>query len=350
MYCDDGPESEEGQRILGRGEHDHAGIFPRFTTASAACAGEVQVNGRSIKIWEFTQLEGLAVPILRQRAMAIKDALGNACPPLPSSQRQQLIQWILHMQGQLTQKQAPVGRQGVPKSFDFDSQKHPIQQSLERRDKDKAQDVPFGPRFHDTSQLAHPGRDRLGDLLAQRNEFEGVPAIGLQSMRNGGEGRRSLKPQDNMDAMGLSNSTVQGIQSLKGTGEGRRFIAPEDHVASQKRDMEAEYRGDVVVQRPPPAPATGMKHILTPDHVDFAGESLPLVEPNIGETRRKHISPTDHMVGHGIAHDPAARNRPLRKQMQTFSGAKASFSGTHGQYEAGWKSNPSRLHGTSMLA
>merc|ERR1719163_1583503 len=112
-----------GEGILGRGEKDHERLFPKYTQAQAACTGEVEINGKILKIWEFSQLETLKVAILRQRAMAIRDAIGEAsCPPMPSQQASDMIRWILHMQATLVDQELPLRRnpmQGSGPSMSF---------------------------------------------------------------------------------------------------------------------------------------------------------------------------------------------------------------------------------------
>lgn len=368
---------QDDQRYLGQTEGDHGRIFPTFTVAGAACSGEVVVNGKTVRIWEFAQLETLAVPILRQRAMAIRDALGERCPPLPSAQRNDLIQWILHMQETLTQRDVPVGRQGanVPNSFKQDSMARPIHDSL--RQGRKGEQAPFGPSQNQRG--SNPTRDNYGDLLAQKNDFAQVPSMGIQSMRAGGEGRKYLKPKDQMLAQGISDVDSHGVQTMKPGSEGRRYAAPQDNIAIQKREQQAILNGE----RQPEAynPATefcgtsasghlrsggeGMRHIGVKDNMALIvggnqeefGE-MPYQEPyNAGNCRRKQIESKDHMVNHGVGDDPRVGSagpsgygaRPVRTQMGSFNGAVQNFSGTDNTYSRSWKKDPSRLQGTSLI-
>jgi hypothetical protein len=52
-------EQADAEKIFGRGESDHERLFPKYTVAQAASTGEVIVNGKTLKIWEFSQLESL---------------------------------------------------------------------------------------------------------------------------------------------------------------------------------------------------------------------------------------------------------------------------------------------------
>lgn len=377
-------EQQEDPRLLGQTEGDHARIFPTFTGASAASAGEVQVNGKVVRIWEFSQLETLAVPILRQRAMAIKDAIGNSCPPLPSAQRHDLIQWILHMQEKLTHRDVRVGREGanVPNSFKQDSMARPIHDSLQRGH--PGEKAPFGPR---SIRGPMPTRDNYGDLVQQKGQFAEVPAMGIQSMRDGGEGRRVLRPRDQMIAQGVSDVDQQGVQSMKPGSEGRRYLTCDDHIGAQKREQQKILDGEQQFEAYDPSTefcgtsgsgqvrhgGEGMRHIGCKDNMaqivgGFRETGLPgdmydvgapaYQEPyNAGNCRRKQIATPDFMVSVGVGDDPKVGEfgpsgcgaRPVRTQMGSFNGAVQNFKGTDATYSRSWKKDPSRLQGTSLI-
>lgn len=369
-------EQQEDPRHLGQTEGDHARIFPTSTVASAASSGEVQVNGRVVRIWEFSQLETLAVPILRQRAMAIKDAIGDGCPPLPSAQRNDLIRWILHMQEKLTHRDVGVGRQGsnVPNSFKQDHMDRPIQDHLQQGR--KSEQAPFGPR---SIRGAMPQRNNYGDLLAQKGEFADVPAMGLQSMRAGGEGRRVLRPQDSMIAQGVSGVDNHGVQTLKPGSEGRKYLMCDDNIGAQKREQQAILDGEKQFEAYDPAAefcgtsgsgllrsgGEGMRHIGCKDTMaqivggfqDEPGMGAYQEPYNAGNCRRKNIPTHDHMINHGTGDDPKVASfgpsgsgaRPVRQQMGSFNGAVQNFKGTDNTYSRSWKKDPSRLQGTSLI-
>jgi hypothetical protein len=232
-------------RLLGGNEDDHERLFPKYTTAQAAATGEVTVNGKTLKIWEFSQLETLKPAVLRQRVMAIRDAVGqDSCPPMPSAQAQDMVRWILHMQAELTNVEPQVKRNamqgsGPSPSFLQESQNRPIQK--ERAASPSAQNLPFGLRKDVPTMDAT--RDHYDDLLQRKNEFAEVQPRGIATMRVGGEGRRHITPKDNMLNEGVSSAYPAGIETLKSQGEGRKYLTCQDHLMEQQKEQEAMQRG-----------------------------------------------------------------------------------------------------------
>lgn len=368
----------EEQKILGRSAGDHERLFPHYTTASAACSGEVEVNGKKLIIWEFSQLETLKPAVLKQRAMAIRDAVGeNNCPPIPSMQHRDLTRWILHMQNVLTNSEFQVGRagvngRGVPPSFKQEHQERPILKQRESSPKSKP--APFGPRKIDDTRGMEATRDHYSDLLEQKKEFAEAKVQGLSSLRVGGEGRKKIQPTDNMVCNGISNADPQGIQSMRMTPEGRRSIQCADHVADQMRELEDIDKGrssrrSGVAQgiESGRMGGEGMRHIGVADHLFSDGgggyggypsnrsimvPSTAEPEPHIGGERKKHMSPMDHMLNHGTAADMQnPHGIGGRRHLGSFSGLPSNgrMSGDHPGYRASWKKDPSRLLGTSMI-
>ena len=54
----------ENKKLLGRSEGDSALLFPVHTHASSPCVKELQVNGKNVQIWDYTQLECLTTQVL----------------------------------------------------------------------------------------------------------------------------------------------------------------------------------------------------------------------------------------------------------------------------------------------
>lgn len=347
------PPPEDEGAIFGRHEGDSEKLFPRFTHAAAATTGEVEVNGKVLKLWTFQQLEALSQKVLKDRAMAIRDAVGEAkCPPIPSIQAQDLIRWILHMQTTLTggERAPPVGRAAaggygtasghfVPPSFAKDTKDRPITE--ERQPGQRLVHAPFGPRnFHGQEG---PPKDNYVDLKYQRNKYEEVPNLGIQSGRPGGEGKRHLPTPHNM--LGYGVSTTEALPS-----EGRRFLACDDHLMDQKHGIEAPEPASARaggVPSSPRASAQPVRHV-SESHMYGPGIAAPFSEHHVTGDRRRHISTSDRMVNHGTS-EPGEEGSSGRKYLDSFAGSRAKFADSHNSYQSTWKKDPSRLQGTSLL-
>jgi len=344
------------ENLLGRQPGDSEKLFPRFTHASAAVTGEIVVNGVSVKLWTFEQLESLSRAVLRERAMVIRDALGeNNAPAIPSGHSQDVIRWILHMQTQLTNQEPTLGRSRghgtghqVPLAFAQDHKERPITKEREPP-AEKGSPVPFGIGGGHT----HTGtRDNFCDLKYQRNEFKDPPNLGIQTMRMGGEGRRHIPTPHNMACCGVSEANVQGIQTLKASGEGRRYLACNDHLMEQKREMQKESQAsDVPVK--PCSPRTGVDPVrhVSECHMSALGLAEPPVEAHIGGDRRRHANPPDRLVNQGTSAPEEDVNMRTtgRKYLDGFAGPRSEFRDSHSSYHSSWKKDPKKLLGTSML-
>jgi len=344
-------------KILGRGENDHERLFPKYTTAQAASRGEVIVNGKTLKIWDFSQLETLKPAILRSRAMALRDAVGEAnCPPMPSAQASDMIRWILHMQSLLAEEAPGCHRNamqgsGPPPCFIQESQGRPI---LDKRpESPERKNLPFGPRkiVGDMETL----RDHYSDILGKKKEFAESTPHGIATLRVGGEGRRHIFPKDNMVSDGVSTADPVGVESMKDQGEGRKYLNQRDHMFEQQWELEGVERGvPPQVNRPRQGPESqrrggqGMGRILNQDDPNFALNDDPIVERPIGGERKKHTTPEDHMLNNGIADAVEVSNGYGRKHVDNFAG-HTKLSGTQAGYKATWKQDPSRLLGTSLI-
>lgn len=337
---------EACQDILGRRPGDAQQLFPKFTSASVTTTGQVEVNGKSLNLWTYQQLETLAAPVLRQRANAIRDAVGEAhCLPMPCGQKGDLIRWIIEMQAELTHESPTMGRgkstgaaNAVPPSF--------FQEAQARRSTAPAAPPPlFGPRRGQD----HDGtRDHYNDLKYQQNEFEQAPNAGIVTNRLGGEGRRHLRGETHMDGFGLSgvdNDTVHHI----------RYLGCDDHLMKQKKDLEGGLQ-EAVRQRGGLATRATQSSIAHPSDSHLTHHGMPTDDapdsPVCGD-RRRHIPTSDRMMGVGMA-DPGQQESIIggtrRRHMDHFNG------GRHGEakqgaggYQSTWKTDPSRLKGTSML-
>lgn len=342
-------EREEG--ILGRGIDDHERLFPKYTQAQAASVGEVVVNGKTLKIWEFTQLETLKPAVLRQRAMAIRDALGEAsCPAMPSAQAADIIRWILHMQSTLTgidDSPCRNAMQGPGPSPSF------YQEAEGRGLIGGYKPAPFGTR-RATGEM-EATRDHFSDLMEKKKEFKEVTELGIATMRVGGEGRRHIFPRDSMVNEGISSASPAGIESMKEQGEGRRHIDIPDHIFTQQRELEAIERGvSPQLRRPRQGPESmrrggqDMHRILMPDDPSDPLNRDPIQERPIGGERKKHVMPEDHMLNNGTADAVEGSVGHGRKHIDTFAG-RTQMKGSLGSYKSTWKQDPSRLMGTSLI-
>jgi len=284
----------------------------------------------------------LSTAVLRQRAIVIRDALGQAdCPPLPSGQTQDMIHWILHMQEKLTNNRPSVARKGhgVPPTFVQETEGRPI--AMKREPSPRSRPAPFGPRVGSDLDAA---RDHYDDLLMQRNEFKEAPVHGIQTMRVGGEGKKHIFPQDNFENSGVSKAQPRGIQTMKNTPEGRRYLQCKDHLSWELHGGGEE----------PPATASRVRPENTPhvsrDQMASPGVSGPRAEPHIGGERRKHLDPGAHMVSPGVCDVPEAPRPPGRRHLDKFSGgSRNNFGGSHSSYSANWKQDPSKLQGASLI-
>lgn len=351
-------EADNGEKLFGRGENDHERLFPKYTSAQAASTDEVNVNGKTLKIWQFSQLETLKPAILRQRVGAIRDAVGEAnCPPVPTMQTGDMIRWILHMQSTLLDKDVKGCRNamqgsGPSKAFIQESQGRPI--LPERAPSPTRQALPFGIR------KMQPGmetlRDHYDELLERKGEFKEVQHRGIATMRVGGEGRRHIQPKDNMENDGVSKAEPQGIQSMRDQGEGRKYLVCKDHLFDQQKEREAMERG---VQMQAPRPRQGpesmrqggynMARLLTSyAPASDPGNTQPVDEQQLGGERKRHMIPEDHMLNSGTADAVEATIGHGRKHIDTFAG-RTQMSGTQDNYRATWKQDPSRLMGTSLI-
>jgi len=333
-------EMQQDDKLLGRERPDVNMLFPKYTHASAATTGEVVVNGTTLKLWTYAQLEALNVLPLRQRANAIREAIGqDQCPPIPSSQTADLVRWILHMQAELTKEKISEGRSGgygnghnVPHSFAQDSKVRPITSRSEAAE-------PNAPRYdHDAA------RDHYSDLLQQRNEFTQARTEGIVTMREGGEGRRHIPQKDRMVSLGVSDVAAHT------QGEGRRYIGCQDNFAQQSG--EARTQGIFSTREGGEGRRCSKQ---TAQHVSGnsmfqQGCSAPEQEPHIGGDRRRHTSVQDHMVNHGTAEIHEEEVKPAgRKYMDGFAGSPYNHGSSHDQYKSNWKKDPSKLLGTSLL-
>jgi len=328
--------------IMGRQVGDAERLFPRHTHASAATTGEVEVNGKVLKLWTFSQLETLSSGSLRQRAMAIKDFLGEGqCPPMPSGHCQDLVRWILHMQEQITAEGQREGRSGgygnghcVPPSFAQDSKERPIDAAAPA-----AERAPLSSRQKNPDVTAD--RDHYDDLKHRRNEFKEDANCGIISGRAGGEGRRHIFPKQNMVHAGLSSAEPQGIQTLRETQEGRRYIAPEDHIRDEKQ-MDAVQNA----ARGARTAVGGPSHHVSENHMAYQGCTDQDDAPIGGERRRHANIPQDHIVGCGMADGVEAVHG--RKYLDGFHKSDA-HRGRQDVYQSSWKKQPSKLLGSSMI-
>lgn len=308
-----GEDLEKHKNIMGAGETDPERVFPRRSTAHAAAKSEVTVNGKNVKVWEYAQLEALKPAVLRQRAMVLRDALGeDRCPPMPSQQAGDLTKWILHVQSDITKKDVEVGPVrggGVPPSYMKERQDRPIQ--MQRAPSPRQAPVPFGPRKGHQEMGVVASRDHYNDLLEQRNEFKEAVPRGIGTMRVGGEGRRHIFPKTSMDTHGISAVDDVGIEAMK-QKEGRRYIRARDSVAEQKREAEAIERGEapaVAPRRTAESTRLGgdaMRKTLFPDADETSSRAGSAGYPSrqaapIGGERKRHIIRQDHMLTPGVS-------------------------------------------------
>jgi hypothetical protein len=350
-------EQMDSPRVFGRGADDHERLFPKYTVAQAASTGEVIVNGKNLMIWEFSQLESLNVKALKQRALAIRDAVGqDNCPPIPSSQVTDMVHWILHMQAEITQakrehlqRNAMTGL-GPSPAFQQEIQERPIQKI--RAPSPRRDNMPFGPKMGPQNMDAT--RDHYADLLQKRNEFKEPEPRGIATQRAGGEGRRHIFPEDNMVNSGLSNAYPKGIETLKAQ-EGRRYLTCKDHLLEQQKELEAIERGQQpALRRPRQGPESvryggqGVATILNCDDPKNPLNKAPVNEAPIGGERKRHINPEDHMLNSGIADAVEGSIGHGRIHVDNFAG-HTQYGGAQRPYRPTWKQDPSKLMGSSLI-
>lgn len=325
--------------------------FPRFSKAEVTAPAEVEVNGKLLRIWHYSQLNGLAVSILRQRVFAIRDALGDAnCPEIPSMQREDMVRWILHVQGMLTGEGMSPGRQisAVPKHLIKQDKEHPISPRREAAHSDARGYFPFGPK--------HIGvRDHYHDLLMHEKEYTEAPVEGIESLRPGGEGRRHIPCPDHMMNEGIADVGEEGIETLRPGGEGKRHIYCEDHLVPGGEGPLIP-RGIETLK----AGGEGKRHINVIDHMVNDGVAIPhekglFGDPTIGGERKRHLAAEDHMMNMGIADVQIEKNETEaghghgRRHVDQFMGPRNTYKDTKPVYQSTWKLDPSRLQGSSMI-
>lgn len=302
------------------------------------------MNGKVLQLWNFSQLETLNHSALRKRALAIRDAVGEAnCPPLPSGRTDDLTRWILRMQESLTNQKAEKGRSGgygtghyVPKSF---AQETKEMEQMEEIRLQRATEV-------DPSQLSpksSPRKDNYKDLKLQQNEFKEDPKMGIQTGRIGGEGKKHIFPKQNMVHNGVSTS--EGMRNT----EGRRYIPTIDSLMEQKKENEAHER--VLMERgcDGPAPVNRPSNHVSEDHMAYFG-CTNADEPPVGGDRRRHSHiPKDHFVGLCTWESTEAVHR--KKHLDNFANKTRleNHAGRHDNYAPSWRKNPQKLLGSSML-
>mmetsp|Transcript_5596 Transcript_5596/g.13134 ORF Transcript_5596/g.13134 Transcript_5596/m.13134 type:complete len:366 (-) Transcript_5596:415-1512(-) len=334
------PIGDDKEAILGRGPEDASVLFPVFSAATVTTTGEVVINGKTLNLWTFQQLETLSIAALRQRANKLKEALGEGnCKPIPSAQKLDTIRWILDTQSELTNKPATTGRGGmtgrpsaIPSSF--------VQETAARTAPDE--NMPFGPR---RGQAHTATRDHYGDLIFGRNEFGQEANSGIVSNREGGEGRRHLQPQGNMTSFGVSNVDADHESPRK------RWVGCDDHLMQQKNDLQAglnravnDHRGRAVRTAD-----NGMAH-PTDSALKHWGIPVDNEEAPIGGERRRHAEVPDRMVNAGVA-DPGETETQIlgRKHLDGFRGSASSDTASTATYQSAWRKDPFRLKGSSML-
>mmetsp|Transcript_343 Transcript_343/g.1533 ORF Transcript_343/g.1533 Transcript_343/m.1533 type:complete len:376 (-) Transcript_343:68-1195(-) len=333
----------EKEGILGRQAGDAEQLFPKFTTASVTTTGQVQVNGKTLNLWTFQQLEPLSAPVLRQRANVLRDAVGeDKCAPMPG-QKQDLIKWIINMQFELTSEVLQTGRGGttgaanaVPQSF--------VQESQAARERQQHQSAPFGPR----RGQGHDGtRDHYNDLLLGRNEYsEEDRRNGIVSNRAGGEGRRHLQPDTHMASFGVS--TVDRPSSPS-----KRYLGCDDHLMAQKKDLQAGLHNAVSERLGLSTRASDNGPSAHPSDSSLVhhGVSETAEQAPIGGERRRHAQVPDRMVNVGTAEveDNRFGHAVGRKKLDSFAGSKFNQSHEAAGYQSSWKKDPSKLRGSSLI-
>lgn len=332
--------------IMGRKAGDAEKLFPKFTHASPATLKEVTVNGKVLPIWTWAQLEALSVAVLRQRAMAIRDALGEAaCPALPSAHHMDLARWIMHMQEQLVEAPPQPARAGgygagytAPAAFFRESKDRPI---AERRSP--------SPRVE--KKLQH----EVGEVEAMKDHMDAMFGTSPEAIREAARaspprtgGRRYLDHRSNMQNCGVSVSDTTGVTQLRGGGEGRRHLRAQDHLFEQRKEAE---EGGATGDQPKSPRRTDYSPRCAPRTVQAGLSGLGPLGPDpdkeIPVGGRRHLRQEDSMLAPGVS--TIVEDRPNRRVIDHFTGAKTNFADSHPSYQATWKKDPSRLLGNSQI-
>lgn len=342
----------QGSTILGRTEGDAELIFPIRTNASAACVRDVVVNGKTLLIWEYAQLESLSPDVLRQRVLSIQEAVGaENCMPMLSKQTSDVIRWILRMQCELTGDTVEVRRNaaGIPQWLAQEDARRPLCTGALRRNPSCL--MPFGRKLTSPHDL-DAARDHYGDMVHRKREFAGEQVLGIESQRVGGSGRRHLQPSTHMECHGISSSCPLGIETLRECGEGRRHIWPKDTLQEQAVENDALLKGEAAVPTPS-APrrrraendtflGRGVRSLMHSSRADVQAQEVSLFD------RKRHIECVDHMVNDGTA-DSETWDNPGRKNQDAFSRHNLARSrGRASEYLTTWKQDPSRLLGRKL--
>mmetsp|Transcript_61941 Transcript_61941/g.114975 ORF Transcript_61941/g.114975 Transcript_61941/m.114975 type:complete len:348 (+) Transcript_61941:57-1100(+) len=340
------PDPDEGP-ILGRGENDHAMLFPKYSLAAASSTGEAVVNGKVINIWEYGQLENLSVPVLQQRALVLRDALGQEkCPQMPSKQRADLIRWILHVQSDITKSSLQSGRAGpgVPKSMIAENKERPI--SPGRPAPQRSSAAPFGPRQVEADFKA--ARDNYGAMLQQPGEY-------VSDERRVGNNRK-VAVAEKLRSNGMKSVVADGADPYaQQAGEGRRYLGCKDSYGEQLKESErggpalATYRRGIESIR---GDAGGMRAVFASDAAPQNGVSPVIGEEGpdnrwLGDRKKRVEVQGEIRQAVEAAPPPEVAGTPSRKP--TFGGPDASFKGEDPQYKRTWRQDPSRLMGSSLL-
>eukprot|EP00928_Gymnodinium_smaydae_P089094 TRINITY_DN73096_c0_g1_i1.p1 TRINITY_DN73096_c0_g1~~TRINITY_DN73096_c0_g1_i1.p1 ORF type:complete len:345 (-),score=44.31 TRINITY_DN73096_c0_g1_i1:122-1156(-) len=340
----------DSQEILGRSHGDADKLFPRYTVASAATTGEVEVNGKVLHLWEYAQLEPLSTVILRKRATALRDAIGaNNCPPIPCGHSQNLIRYILEMQAQVTNQSLEVGPSKIGSGSNV-----PVHFMHETKgmasggypDASKAKAAPFGPR---TADHEHRGkRDSFRDLIEHKKEFEDPEPhmnLGIETLRPGGEGRKHFQEDKNIEGCSITPSPKNTAVG------GRKYLGCKDSVSEHRAQLDAAAKGLAPHPTEPIRRLAGGppdKHVSNTKMAQM-GIAEPEFEPHIGGERKRHIDQQHHMLHIGTSNQVKEPNSNGRRHLEAFGGPRQNHSDAHASYRASWRKDPSRLHGTSLI-
>merc|ERR550514_26747 len=148
---------------------------------------------------------------------------------------------------------------------------------------------------------------------------------------------------------GVSDVSPAGIETLKDGGEGRRYLSSVDHFKGDNWPT-----GVVGIESLRPG-GEGARHIQPEDHMLSEGVADPPVVLPIGGERKKHIYAEDHMLSCGTADTQRMKNEIEaghghgRRHMDCFFGPSPNSQGRAGEYHSSWKVDPSKLQGTSLL-
>lgn len=322
--------------IPGRREGDAEKLFPKYSHAAAAVTGEVLIGGKPLKLWTTAQLETLSAPILRQRAIAIRDVVGEAqCPPMPSGRPAEMVRWIMQMQSELTNEAPQHGQAGYGAG-------HSVLQPFTTQNAERPDTA-----FRAPPSPLQPASRHGADLTATREQFhnqqeyEQGPAHGVSSGPPD-RAKKHILPKNNMDAAGISTIGEVGIGSLRAGGEGRRYFRPEDHIMAQKQQMVQGYPSTASRPARPTSPG---KHVSDSSLTSPGVIHDEAVEAPIMGDRRRRVERPDTITG-AVQQDPRGR-----KYLDCFAGARPQFkSPEEGQsYQSTWKKDPVKLKGSSLI-